>query len=227
MNRSNENQAANKHRTTKLRSARVRLENLTPEQVENTIEQVRQGNRITNINQLVQQEEQLENKEAIEEIKIEILIEFFKTHSMNIEEREPLLKLEKENKKIKNQHQDWRKALNQTIKDIKPKDTKILNKLTYSAAKAITESCSMKKKKRNRKSHKQSAWKSKIQKEIEAVRGELYIPEDLSKGINTKTRKGRKVKRRYKLQIENDITTTKERINKIHVKAQKIRRSEK
>ena len=36
--------------------ARVRLENLTPEQVENIIEQVRQGNEI-NINQPVQQEE--------------------------------------------------------------------------------------------------------------------------------------------------------------------------
>ena len=34
--------------------ARVRLENLTPEQVENTIEQVRQGNEINNINQPVQ-----------------------------------------------------------------------------------------------------------------------------------------------------------------------------
>ena len=33
--------------------ARVRLENVTPEQVENTIDQVRQGNEINNINQPV------------------------------------------------------------------------------------------------------------------------------------------------------------------------------
>ena len=53
--------------------ARVRLENLTPEQVENTIEEVRQGNEIININQPVQQDERfevnetfvVENKEAI------------------------------------------------------------------------------------------------------------------------------------------------------------------
>ena len=32
---------------------RVRLENVTPEQVENTIDQVRQGNEINNINQPV------------------------------------------------------------------------------------------------------------------------------------------------------------------------------
>ena len=85
----------------------MRLENLTPEQVENTIEQVRQGTEINNINQPVQQEERfvenetfvVENKEVIEAIKIEILEEFFKTQYMNIEEREPLLKLQT-NKKI-------------------------------------------------------------------------------------------------------------------------------
>ena len=42
---------------------RVRLKNLTPEQVENTIEQVRQGNEINNINQPVQQEERSEENE--------------------------------------------------------------------------------------------------------------------------------------------------------------------
>ena len=42
----------------------------------------------------------VENKETTEEIKIEILEEFFKTRNMNIEEQEPLLKLET-NKKNK------------------------------------------------------------------------------------------------------------------------------
>ena len=59
-----------------------------------TIEQIRQGNEINSINQPVQQEERfeenetcvVENKEATEEIKIEILKEFFKTQNMNIEE---------------------------------------------------------------------------------------------------------------------------------------------
>ena len=61
--------------------AEVRLGNLIPEQVENTIEQVRQGKGINDINQPVQQEERLkenetfvvDNKETIEEIKIKIL----------------------------------------------------------------------------------------------------------------------------------------------------------
>ena len=71
---------------------RVRLENLTPEKVESTIEQVRQGNEINSINQPVQQEEgfeeneniAVESKEATEEIKVEILKKFFKTQNMNI-----------------------------------------------------------------------------------------------------------------------------------------------
>ena len=76
--------------------ARVWLENLTPEQAGNTIEQVRQGNGINNINQPVRQEEWLERNEAfivenidvIEEEKIEVLEEFFQTQNMNINERE-------------------------------------------------------------------------------------------------------------------------------------------
>ena len=78
-----------------------------------------------------------------------------------------------------------------------------MNELTYSIAKAITERCGMKKKNRNRTSHKQPAWKSKIQKEIESFRGELLLLEDLSKGINVKTRKGQKLKENtnYKMKM--------------------------
>ena len=43
----------------------MRLGNLTPEQVENTIEQVRRGNGINNINQLVQQEERFEENKLL------------------------------------------------------------------------------------------------------------------------------------------------------------------
>ena len=132
--------------------ARVWLENLTPEQVENTIEQVRQRNEINNINKPVQQEERFEenetfvaeNKEAIEEMKTEVLQEFFKTQNMNIEEREPLLKLET-NKKNKLNIRIGNTALDQIIKVIKPKDITTLNELSYSTAKSITGRCGMKK----------------------------------------------------------------------------------
>ena len=54
-------------------------------------------------------------------------------------------------------------ALDQIIKDIHPKGITISNELTHSTAKAITEKCGMKKRNRNRTSHKQPAWKRKIQ----------------------------------------------------------------
>ena len=152
-----------------------------------------------------------ENKEAIEKIKIEIVNEFFKTQNINIEERETLLKL-KTNKKNTINIRIGNIALEQIIKDIKPKDITTLNELTYSTAKAITERCGMKKKNRNRTIQKRPSWKRKIQKEIEAFKGELSILKDLSKEINIKPRKGQKVKRKYKLQNETDIRTTKERI---------------
>ena len=192
--------------------ARMRLEKLTPEQVENTrdIEQVRQVNEINNINQPVQQEERIEenetfvveNNEVIEEIKVEILEEFFKTQNMNIEERQPLLKPET-NKQNKFNITIRNIALDQIIEDIRPKDITTLNELTYSTAKAIMETCGMKKKNKKRNIHKQPAWQRKIWKEIEDFRGEISILEDLSKGINVKTRNGRKVKKNtnYKLKM--------------------------
>ena len=141
---------------------------------------------------------------------------------MNTEERASLLKLET-NKGNKLNIRIGNIAIDQIIKDIKSKDITTLNELTYSTAKAITERCGKKKKNRNKTSHKQPAWKRKIQEEIEAIKGELSILEDLLKGINVKTRKGGKVKRKYKLQNENDITTAKERIKqKVQVKTQRI-----
>ena len=116
---------------------------------------------------------------------------------MNTEERASLLKLET-NKGNKLNIRNSNIAIDQIIKDIKPKDITTLNELTYSTAEAITKRCGMKKKNRNKTSHKQPAWKHKIQEETEAIKGELSILEDLSNRINVKTRKGGKVKRKYK-----------------------------
>ena len=52
--------------------------------------------------------------------------EFFKTQNVNIEEREPLLKLET-NKKIKLNIRIGNLELDQIIKDIKPKDIEWIN----------------------------------------------------------------------------------------------------
>ena len=66
----------------------------------------------------------VENNEAIEEIKIYILKEFFKTQNMSIEEWESLLKLET-NRKNKLNIRIGNIALGEIIKDIKPKDSNI------------------------------------------------------------------------------------------------------
>ena len=70
----------------------------------------------------------VENKEAIEEIKAEILEEFSKAQNTNIEERQPFLKLET-NKKNKFNIRIGNIALDQVIKDIKPKDITRLSEL--------------------------------------------------------------------------------------------------
>ena len=104
---------------------------------------------------------------------------------MKIQDREQLLNTKAKNKQEK-QIQHGNIALDQIIKDIKPKHITALNELTYSTAKAITERCATKKKNRNRTSHKKPVWRHKIQKEIDAFRGELSILKDLSKGIKMK-----------------------------------------
>ena len=145
---------------------------------------------------------------------------------MNVEEREPFLNLETNNKNKLN-IRIGNIALDQIIKFIKPKYI-TLNGLTYSTEKAITQRYSMKKKNRTKTSHKQPAWKLKIQKEIEILRDELSILEYCYKGINTKIKKEQKVKIKYKLQNENDITTPKEKVKqKIQDKIRRIRRLEK
>ena len=133
------------------------MDNLTPEQRENTIEEARQGNGINNINQPVQQEERfeenenfvVENKEANEEEKTEILEEFFKAQNMNIKEQNQRVKPET-NKKNKFNIMIGNIALDQIIKDIKPKYITTLNELTYATAKTVTKRCGVKKKNRNR-----------------------------------------------------------------------------
>ena len=82
----------------------------------------------------MQQEERFEenetfvvkSKEATEEIKIEILEDFFKTQNMNTEEREPLLKLETD-KKNKINIKMGNTTLDEIIKDFKSKDITKVN----------------------------------------------------------------------------------------------------
>lgn len=95
--------------------------------------------------------------------------EFLKTQNIDIEERELLLKLETNKKKKLNIRID-NIALDQIIKDIKPKDITTLNELTYSTAKVIMKKHGMKKKNKNGTSHKKQLGNVKFRKKLKLLR---------------------------------------------------------
>ena len=68
----------------------------------------------------------------------------------------------------------------------------------------------------------------KIQKAIDLLPAEISILNEVSKGINLKTRKLRKIKRKYKISEKNELISTKESLKQImQVKAQRLRRFDK
>ena len=102
-----------------------------------------------------------------------------------------------------------------------------LNNLTYATALAATSKVGLKPINKNKK-HKAPAWKEKIQKEITAMRSELSVLEEFSRGTIVRTKQGRKVVRKFKLKDDNDIKGAKEVLKqKIQLKAQRIKRFEK
>ena len=74
---------------------------------------------MNNINQPVKQKERLEEIKPLQQ-KTEIVKEFFKTQNMNLEERQPPMKLETNNKNKLN-IRIGNIAPDKIIKDIKPK----------------------------------------------------------------------------------------------------------
>ena len=100
----------------------------------------------------------------------------------------------------------------------------------YAASLAATKKMGIKLKKKaaKRNAQQQPKWKEQMTKEIEMLRGELSILDELSKGNIIKTRTARKVKRKYKLFDMDEIVKSKELLKqKLQVKAQRIRRYEK
>ena len=66
------------------------------------------------------------------------------------------------------------------------------------------------KKQKKINNHKLPSWKIKIEKEIEKMQGELSIIEELARSTDVKSRKARKVKKKYKIKSLKDIPTIKE-----------------
>ena len=84
------------------------------------------------------------------------------------------------------------------------------------------------KKEKSKHTNKPPKWKVKIQKEIDALRAEFSILDEISKGTAVKTRKARKVRNRSNVTGENSLLAAKETLKqKIQVNAQRLRRYDK
>ena len=145
--------------------------------------------------------------QEIEEARLDILREFSRTEHQDFSERDPLPKITnsaKLNLKIKLYNVSLKKIL--TIKEC---DLSNLNAITYATGKAIANQMGVKTKKHTNKLPK---WKVKIQKKIDALRAELPILDEISKGTAVTTRKARKVRNRNNVTDENSLLTAKKNV---------------
>ena len=124
--------------------------------------------------------------------------------------------------KFKDTLQIGNTALKHTCKLTTP-DLTELNQLIYATAKVLQSKCGIrcKKKKPRLTPHKKPRWKLKIEKEIETMRSEISILEELQKNKDVRTGKACKVKRKYKLENKDQIPSIIEELKqRIQVKAQ-------
>ena len=112
--------------------------------------------------------------------------EFSRTEHQGFSERDPLPKITnsaKLNLKIKLYNVALKKIL--TNKEC---DLSNLNAIIYATRKAISNQMGIKTKtKKSKHTNKPPKWKVKIQKEIDALRAELSILDEISKGTAVKT----------------------------------------
>jgi len=67
-----------------------------------------------------------------------------------------------------------------------------------------------------------------MQKEIDFMRAEISILNEISTGVNVKTRLSRNIEKKYKISDENTLLIAKESLKqRMQVKAQRLRRLEK
>lgn len=205
-----------------VREPVVRVVRLTNDEIDNMIRQVRRDDNGTNQGDFYER-----NREEIELARENILRELSKTKYTAMSERETLPKLSTNNK-TRTTITLYNVAL-RSIVAYTDKDITSLNNLLYATARAVTLHTGIKIKTK-KKSHinKQPKWKANLQKEIDSLRAEISILDELSKGINVNTRKSRKLKRKFNIVNQQSITTTKENLKqKMQVKAQRLRRFDK
>ena len=105
-------------------------------------------------------------------------------------------------------------------------DMNDVNTMLYACAKTVESKLGVKpKKKRKPDKNKKPKWKINIEKEIETMRGEMSILSEIERNKDPKTRKARKVIRKYKITNVIDVPSIKQELKqKVEVKAQTERR---
>ena len=80
----------------------------------------------------------------------------------------------------------------------------------------------------NRGTSKKPCWKEKIEKELNELRAEVSILDELIRGVKVKPRILNKMKKKYKMKNSEDLAPLKENLKqKIQLKAQRMRRYDK
>ena len=103
-----------------------------------------------------------------------------------------------------------------------------INELIYATATGVTEMKGVNVKRQRKPNRRQPAWKERIEKEINSMRGDLSMLTELTRDSRISERKKRKIMRRYKIKEERDINTEKEKLKqKIQAKAQRLKRFDK
>ena len=104
-----------------------------------------------------------------------------------------------------------------------------VNAILYACAKTVESKLGVKpEKKRNTDKNKKPKWKIDIEQEIEMMRGEMLVLSEIERNKDPKTRKARKVTRKYKITNAIDIPGMKQELKqKVQVKAQRERRFDK
>ena len=165
-------------------------------------------------------------KEEIDEMRVNILRELAKTQNTSLEERENIPKI-RHDAKMTNTISVVDKAIEDILKDT-DLDLTTLNEIIYSAARVATSTQTHERKRTTVQSNKAPLWQRKIVKEIETMRSDLSIIEEVSRGVRVKNSKVRKITHKYRIIDNTDIPVIKETLKqRIQLKAQRKRRYEK
>ena len=211
------------------------MENLTSVQIENTIKQIRQGKEVNQQNQNPEMEQPQESardmpeeREELDaetkEMKEEILRQIIQLKNLDIEDRQKLCKI-RSAKKAQKLIDKAKKAVKEILNECE--ETLVTTKeVIYAGAYVITEKINGKPKNyNNRRKQKQPLWKTKIVKEINEIRGEVAILDELLRCVKVKSRKLNKMKKKYAMKKREDLPPLKETLKqKFQLKAQRIPR---